>query len=125
MKEVIAIIRMEKVNLLKQALVDAGFPAFTVRKVIGRGQGTVDPRVMQGAVEGSPEAIARLKDDGPMLIPNRMMLFAVQDENVARLVETIIKICKSGKNGDGKIFVKPLEDVVRIRTSEHGSAAVA
>jgi len=116
---------MEKVNLLKQALVDAGFPAFTVRKVIGRGQGTVDPRVMQGAVEGSPEAIARLKDDGPMLIPNRMMLFAVQDENVARLVETIIKICKSGKNGDGKIFVKPLEDVVRIRTSEHGSAAVA
>ncbi len=125
MKEVIAIIRMDKVNATKSALVDAGFPAFTVRKVVGRGQGLVDPRVIQGAEEGCPEAIARLKDDGPMLVPSRMMLFVVQDDAVERLVSTIITVCKTGQKGDGKIFVLPLEDVIRIRTGETGNVAVA
>ncbi len=124
MKEVIAIIRMDKVNTIKSELVDAGFPAFTVRKVIGRGQGSVDRRVIQGAEEGHPEAIARLKDDGPMLVPSRMMTFVVQDESVPKLVNTIIKVCKSGQRNDGKIFVKPLLDAVRIRTGEVGAAAV-
>ena len=124
MKEVIAIIRMDKVNGIKSALVDAGFPAFTVRKVVGRGQGNVDARVIHGAEEGSPEAIAHLKDDGPMLVPSRMMTFVVQDETVPQLVDTIIKNCQSGKKGDGKIFVLPLQEVVRIRTGECGAMAV-
>lgn len=125
MKEVIAIIRMDKVNTLKHALVDAGFPAFTVRKVIGRGQGNVDARVIQGAVEGCPEAIARLKDDGPMLVPSRMMTFIATDETVSKLIDTIFKVCTTGQKSDGKIFVKPLVDVIRIRTGESGPAAVA
>jgi nitrogen regulatory protein PII 2 len=125
MKQVIAIIRINKVNATKDALIQAGFPAFTVRKVLGRGMGNVDFRVIQGAEAGHPEAIARLKDDGPMLIPKRMMLFAVDDESVPKLISTIIDVNKTGQKGDGKIFVLPMETAVRIRTEERGTAALA
>lgn len=125
MKEVIAIVRMEKLNAIKSALVDAGFPAFTVRKVVGRGQGNVDARVIQGAEQGHPEAIARLKDDGPMLVPSRMMTFVVQDTSVPKLIDVIFKVCRNGQRDEGKIFVKPLLDVVRIRTGECGEVAVS
>jgi nitrogen regulatory protein PII 2 len=124
MKQVIAIIRMNMMNATKQALIEAGFPAFTARKVVGRGKGNVDVGVMQGAEAGAPEAIARLKDDGPMLLPNRMMTVAVADESVPKLIETIIRANHTGRSGDGKIFVVPIEDSVRIRTGERGAAAV-
>jgi nitrogen regulatory protein PII 2 len=124
MKQVIAIIRMNKMNATKQALIEAGFPAFTARKVLGRGKGNVDFRVIGGAEAGAPEAIARLKDDGPMLIPNRMMSFAVPDESVPKLIATLIQTNRTGNRGDGKILVLPLEDAVRIRTGERGTAAV-
>ena len=124
MKQVIAIIRMNMMNATKQALIEAGYPAFTARKVVGRGKGNVDVRVMQGAEAGAPEAIARLKDDGPMLLPNRMMAVAVADESVPKLIETIIRANHTGKSGDGKIFVVPIEEAVRIRTGERGAAAV-
>lgn len=124
MKNIIAIIRMNKVNATKTALIDAGFPAFTVRKVLGRGKGNVDFRVIHGAEEGAPEAIARLKDDGPMLIPKRMMTIAAEDAAVPKIVEAIIKTNQTGQKGDGKIFVLPLEEVVRIRTGERDAAAV-
>ena len=125
MKQVIAIVRMNMMNATKQALIEAGFPAFTVRKVLGRGKGNVDFRVIGGAEAGAPEAIARLKDDGPMLIPKRMMSLAVSDESVPKLIETLIKTNRTGNRGDGRIFVLPLEDAVRIRTGERGTAAVA
>ena len=87
MKQVIAIIRMNMMNATKQALVEAGFPAFTARKVIGRGKAMWILRVIQGAEADEPEAIARLKDDGPMLRPRRMMTLAVPDESVPKLIE--------------------------------------
>lgn len=125
MKQVIAVIRMNKVNPTKEALIGAGFPAFTVRKVLGRGKGNVDYRVIHGAEEGAPEAIARLKDDGPMLIPKRMMNFVVPDEALPKLIETIIQVNKTGQRGDGKIFVLTVEETVRVRTGERGAAALA
>jgi nitrogen regulatory protein PII 2 len=124
MKQIIAIIRMNKVNPTKQALIDAGFPAFTVRKVLGRGKGNVDFRVINGAENGAPEAIARLRDDGPMLVPKRMMTFVVPDETVPKLIETLVQVNKSGQRGDGKIFVLPAADAVRLRTGERGAAAL-
>ena len=125
MKQVIAIIRMNMMNATKQALIEAGFPAFTVRKVLGRGKGNVDFRVIQGAEAGAPEAIARLKDDGPMLIPKRLMNLVVPDELVPKLIETVIKINRTGNRGDGKIIVLPIEEAVRVRTNERGAAALA
>jgi nitrogen regulatory protein PII 2 len=124
MKQVIAVIRMNKMNATKQALIETGFPAFTVRKVVGRGQGNVDFRVIQGAEADAPEAIARLRDDGPMLITWRMMTIAVPDESVPKLIEAVIRANRSGNRDDGKIFVVPIEDALRVRTGERGGAAV-
>ena len=49
---------------------------------------------------------------------------ALGDELVAKTVETIVKAAKTGKIGDGKLFIVPLDDVIRIRTDEHGDAAI-
>jgi nitrogen regulatory protein PII 2 len=125
MKQVVAIIRMNMVNRTKEALVAAGFSSFTVRKVLGRGKGNVDFRVLHGAEAGHTEAIARLKDDGPMLIPKRMMTVVVAGEAVTKVVETIIKANQTGKPGDGKIFVLPVSESIRIRTGEAGEKALA
>jgi nitrogen regulatory protein PII 2 len=125
MKQVVAIIRMNMVNRTKEALVAAGFSSVTVRKVLGRGKGNVDFRVLHGAEAGHTEAIARLKDDGPMLIPKRMMTVVVAGEAVTKVVETIIKANQTGKPGDGKIFVLPVSESIRIRTGEAGETALA
>lgn len=125
MKQIIAIIRMNMVGRTKQALVDAGFSAFTVRKVLGRGKGNVDFRVLHGAEGGHHEAIAHLKDDGPMLIPKRMMNIVVPAAAVPRVVEAIIKTNQTGTAGDGKIFVLPVGEAIRIRTGEAGEKALA
>ena len=91
---------------------------------VGRGKGSVDLRVIHGAEEGRPEAIAHLKDDGPMLMPKRMMNIAASDEDAPRLIETLIKANQPGNPGDGNIFVLAMEEAVRIRTGEHGTAAL-
>jgi len=124
MKQVIAILRMNMMNATKQALIEAGFPAFTARKVGGRGRGNVDLRGIAGAEADAPEAIARLKDDGPMLMPWRMMTLAVPDESVAKVIEAVIRVNHTGKRDDGKIFVLPIEEAVRVRTGEYGAAAL-
>jgi len=124
MKQVIAIIRMNMMNATKQALVEAGFPAFTARKVAGRGKDNVDLRVIQGAQAGEPEAIARLKDDGPMLKARRMVTLAVPDESVPKVIEAVMRVNHTGNRDDGKIFVVPIEDAIRVRTGERGAAAV-
>ncbi len=124
MKQIIAIVRIDKMNATKRALIEAGFPAFTVRKVLGRGRGNVDFQVIGGAEAGAPEAIARLKDDGPRLLPKRMMSCTVPDEAVSRLIATLIATNRTGNRGDGKIFVFAVDDAVRIRTGEHGGDAL-
>ena len=61
MKEILAVIRMNKMNETKQALADAGCSSFTARKVMGRGKGKVDYLLLRGAQEGHEEAIAELR----------------------------------------------------------------
>jgi nitrogen regulatory protein PII 2 len=117
MKEVLAVIRMNKMNETKQALVDAGFSSFTARKVIGRGQGMVDYKLLRGAAEGYEEAIVQLAP-GPKMIPKRMLIVAAADKAVPTVVKTIIDVNQTGNPGDGKIFVMPLREAVRIRTGE-------
>ena len=123
MKEVTAIIRMQKINATKQACVAAGLSSFTARKVQGRGRGDVDFRVLQAAQAGKEEAIAQL-GEGPLLTPERVLTFVVSDEQVETLVNTIISVNKTGNHGDGKIFVKNITDAVRVRTGERGLAAL-
>jgi nitrogen regulatory protein PII 2 len=125
MKEIIAVIRLNMINQTRQALVDMGFPAFTVRKVLGRGKGEVDFRVLNAAAEGLPDAMAHLQGDGPPLVAKRVLNIVVPDEQVSKVVETIIATNKTGNRGDGRIFVVPIADAIRIRTREEGVAALA
>jgi len=123
MKEVLAIIRMNKMNETKRALADVGVSSLTARKVVGRGKGKVDYLLLQGAEEGYDEAIQQL-GPGPKLIPKRMINIIVPDHKVDLVVKTIIKVNKTGSPGDGKIFVESIMDAIRVRTGEAGDAAI-
>jgi len=120
MKDVMAVIRINKINQTKRALADAGISSFTVTgNVLGRGKGNVDYRILSGAKEGREEAIAQL-GSGPRLIPKRLLTIVVPDKLVPIVVDTIIKANHTGKPGDGKIFVLPTLSVYRVRTGENG-----
>ena len=123
MKEVMAIIRMNKMNVTKRALADAGYSSLTARKVIGRGKGKVDFLLLQGAQAGSEEAISQL-GPGPKLIPKRMLTLVVPDDKVAGVVQTIMSVNRTPSPGDGKIFILPVADAVRVRTGETGDDAI-
>lgn len=123
MKQIVAIVRTQAINKTKDALIEVGISGFTARKVIGRGRGNVDFRVLRAAGIGQEEAIARL-GDGPILVPKRMVTVVVPEEMVARTVQAIIKANHTGNAGDGKIFVLPVKDVVRIRTGERDREAL-
>ena len=119
MKEIFAVIRMNKMNVTKLALGEAGLPSFTARKVMGRGKGQVDYMLLQGAEAGYDEAINQL-GPGPKMIPKRMLTMIVPDAMVDTAVQTIIHVNKTGQKGDGKIFVLPVLDAIRVRTGESG-----
>ncbi|AKG53286.1 nitrogen regulatory protein P-II [Dehalogenimonas sp. WBC-2] len=123
MKEITAIIRINKINATKKALVDIDIPSLTARKVVGRGKGNVDFRMIKGAMEGHDEAIAQL-GWGPRLIPKRMITLVVPDDRAQEVIKTIIAVNQSGNAGDGKIFVSSISDAVRVRTGEQGESAI-
>jgi nitrogen regulatory protein PII 2 len=124
MKEVVAIIRMNMMNKTKRALADAGISSFTATgRVMGRGKGNVDFKLLEGAKEGYEEAIAQL-GKGPRMIPKRLLWIVVPDELVQKTVRTIIETNQTGQPGDGKIFVVPAADAIRVRTAEIGDAVL-
>jgi len=119
MKEVMAIIRMNRINQTKTALVEAGISSMTARECLGRGKGLVDLDILKGAEQGYEEAISQLGNT-QRLIPKRMISVIVPDKLVKKTVDTIISISRTGKAGDGKIFVMPVNESIRIRTGETG-----
>ncbi|WP_022662421.1 P-II family nitrogen regulator [Paucidesulfovibrio longus] len=124
MKEVIAVVRMEKMNRTKKALTEAGVDAFFAHECQGRGKGFVNPKVLEGAGEGFEEAAALLGEKGK-LYPKRMITVVLPDDEVDDVVKTIIEVNRTGKPGDGKIFVLPVADAVRVRTAERGAKSIA
>jgi nitrogen regulatory protein PII 2 len=120
MKEVMAIVRMNMMNKTKRALADAGISSMTARDALGRGRGLVDLTVLEGAEKGYEEAIAQL-GQSQRLIPKRIFSVVVPDKLVSRTVKTIIQINQTGKSGDGKIFIMPVIDAVRVRTGDSGN----
>lgn len=124
MKQIVAILRVDAMNRTKAALVQAGVASFFARKVLGRGRGRVDFRVAYAAEAGRDEAIAHLKDDGPMLLPRRLVHVVVPDEKVQLAVSAIIEANRTGQPDDGRIFVLPVIDTVRVRTGERGDTAL-
>ena len=119
MKEVIAIVRINMMNQTKKALADAGISSVTARDALGRGKGLVDMTLLKGAEQGYEEAISQL-GQSQRLIPKRILFIVVTDNMVEKTVKTIIKANQTGKSGDGKIFVMPISDSIRVRTKESG-----
>ena len=119
MKEIMAIVRINMMNKTKQALADAGISSVTARDALGRGKGLVDLTLLEGAEKGYEEAVAQL-GQSQRLIPKRIFFVVVPDRLVQKTVKTIMAVNRTGKSGDGKIFVMPIYDSVRVRTGEAG-----
>lgn len=120
MKEIIAIIRPKKVSATKTALENLGFPSMTALPVLGRGRQRGIASEL--SYEVSPSISA--KSGGMKYIPKRLMSIIVRNTDVDTVVNTIIEINQSAQIGDGKIFVCPVDDALRVRTGETGEEAL-
>ena len=112
MKKIEAIIKPFKLDEVKEALQDVGVQGLSVIEVKGFGR-------QKGHTE-----IYRGSEYTVDLLPKIKLEVAVADDLVQRVIETIVSSAKSGKIGDGKIFVLPIEESIRIRTGEKGEAAL-
>ena len=126
MKEIMTLIRRHQVPATKKAFEDAGFPALTIQSVEGRGkQGGIGGWAAEVDPELNAVMSTELADETRFnWIPKRMLTIIVQDDQVEDAVQVIIKANQTGHVGDGKIFVCPLKEVVRVRTGETGKEAV-
>lgn len=121
MKEIIAIIRPNKMTQTKDVLNALGFPAMTAQRVMGRGK----QKAIIGEVSFDIQNEALLKEEGTMrYIPKRLISLIVPDEDVSLIVEAIMRVNQTGQNGDGKLFVCPIDEAVRVRTNERGTKAL-
>lgn len=124
MKTVMAIIRIDKMNRTKRMLSAAGISSMTaLSHVHGRGKGLVDRKIVEGATENIPEAVAQLGTE-PRLRPQRVMCVTVPNDKVDTVVNTLIEANQTGHPGDGKIFVLPEDDAFRVRSGEFGDAVL-
>jgi nitrogen regulatory protein PII 2 len=121
MKEIVAVIRMNRINDTKKALAAVGIGSMNAKECLGRGKGLVDFKMLAGAEKGYEEAIAQL-GQSQRLVPKRMVSIVVQDKLVNRTVHAIIQTNQTNKAGDGKIFVLPVSEAYRVRTGDEGDA---
>jgi nitrogen regulatory protein P-II 1 len=112
MKKIEAIIKPFKLDEVREALHDVGVTGMTVTEVKGFGRQKGHTELYRGA-EYVVDFLPKLK-----------LEVVVADENVDTAIEAIVKAARTGKIGDGKIFVFPAEQVVRIRTGETGDSAI-
>ena len=112
MKQITAIIKPFKLDEVKEALGAVGIEGMTVTEVKGFGRQKGHTEIYRGS-EYTVDFLPKVKIE-----------IAVADEIVAKVITAVTGAAKTGKIGDGKIFVLPLEDVIRIRTDEHGDSAV-
>ena len=112
MKLVIAIIKPFKLEDVKEALTAIEVEGMTVTEVKGFGRQKGHTEIYRGS-EYTVDFLPKVK-----------LEIAVSDDLVEKVVTTIAKAAKTGKIGDGKIFVIPMDEVVRIRTDERGDAAI-
>ncbi|MCK9489074.1 MAG: P-II family nitrogen regulator [Xanthomonadales bacterium] len=112
MKMVTAVIKPFKLDDVRQALAGIGVQGITVSEVKGFGRQKGHTELYRGA-EYVIDFLPKIKLD-----------IAVDDDQLERVLETIIEAARTGKIGDGKIFVTPLEQVIRIRTGELDSDAL-
>jgi nitrogen regulatory protein P-II 1 len=112
MKKIEAIIQPSKLDQVKSALHEIGVEGMTVVEVRGHGRQKGHTEVYRGR-EYNVDLLPKMKLE--MILPDRL---------VEPTVEVILKVAKTGKIGDGKIFVYPVEEAIRIRNEERGEAAL-
>ena len=112
MKKIEAIIKPFKLDEVKQALTEIGITGMTITEVKGFGRQKGHTETYRGS-EYTVEFLPKLKVE-----------FVVDNDIAENAVETIIKAARTGKIGDGKVFISTLDEVVRIRTSEKGKLAI-
>jgi nitrogen regulatory protein P-II 1 len=111
-KLVVAFIKPFKVEEVKDALSAVGVTGLTITEVRGFGRQRGHTEVYRGA-EYTID-----------FVPKARVEVVVEDDTARDVVDIIVKVARSGQVGDGKIWVTPVEDVVRIRTGEHGADAL-
>ena len=112
MKKIEAIIKPFKLDEVKDALHELGIQGMTVTEVKGFGRQKGHTEIYRGS-EYTVDFLPKVKFE-----------VVVTDERVARAVDAIVRAAKTGKIGDGKVFVLPIEDAIRIRTEERGENAI-
>ena len=114
MNKIEAIFRPEKLNAVKDALADAGLVGINVAQVTGRG-------TQRGIEVGGPRGVGSYVVD---MLPKVKLEMVVHDEYTQKAIDIIIEHARTGNIGDGKIFVWPLANAIRIRTGEEGDIAL-
>lgn len=112
MKKIEAIIRPESLSIVKNALDELGYPGMTITDVKGHGKQKGKEQVWRGR-EYKVEFLPKLK-----------LEIVVLDEDVDKIISAIMLEARTGNIGDGKIFIYPVEDAIRIRTGEAGENAI-
>ncbi|PLX39954.1 MAG: transcriptional regulator [Deltaproteobacteria bacterium] len=112
LKLICAIVKTEKIDDLRQKLFEMGAPGITVQNVMGIGKplGHLRYSESHGFV--------------PKFFAGTRVEIVAEDEQVDEIVDTITSVCRTGEVGDGKVFVWPVERVVRVRTGEKGKDAL-
>jgi nitrogen regulatory protein P-II 1 len=114
MNKIEAIIRPERLNIVKDALADAGMVGLNIAQVTGRG-------TQRGIEVGGPRGVGTYIVD---MLPKVKLELVVTDENTQQAIDIIIDHSQTGNIGDGKIFVTPVSNAIRIRTREEGNQAL-
>ena len=112
MKQITAVIKPFKLEEVREALAEQGVTGLTVTEVKGFGRQKGHTELYRGA-EYVVDFLPKVRID-----------IVVKSDDVERCIEAIVRAARTGKIGDGKIFVMPMEDVIRIRTGERGSSAI-
>ena len=112
MKKIEAIIREEKLDAVRTALLNSGYYGMTVSEVSGHGR------------EGGLVLQWRVGEYKVDFLPKLKVELVVLDEDVPRTMNAITRAARTGEKGDGKIFVLPVEDAVRVRTGDEGENAI-
>jgi nitrogen regulatory protein PII 2 len=121
MKEITAIIRPNKISATKEVLDVLGFPSMTALRVLGRGK----QKAIIGEVTMDIDKTKLREKEGTMrYIPKRMITLLVPDQDVSLVVEAIMRVNQTGQKGDGRIFVSPIDEAIRVRTGENGDKAI-